>query len=200
MTDLLKIGLTGGIGSGKSYISRLLEGRGIPVYDTDTEAKRLMREHSGIRSALTALLGDETYYSDGTLNKQLIASFLFASEQNAARINAIVHPVVKADFLSWAFRHHGWVAMESAILFESGFSDAVDFIVAVQAPLDVRIGRVSVRDKASEESIRQRIKAQMDDEQRASQSDFVIENDGIRPLGEQIETLFKVLREKTRGL
>lgn len=193
MIDLLKIGITGGIGSGKSYVSRLLKERGIPVYDTDSAAKHLMMERSEVRCGLTALLGADVYNVDGSLNKPLVASFLFASSENAARINAIVHPAVKADFLSWASRQHGVVAMECAILFEAGFSDVVDFVVSVEAPFETRVHRAMRRDGASEESVLRRIKSQMADDERRRKSDFTIENDGVQPLLPQIDKLISTL-------
>lgn len=194
MIDPLKIGITGGIGSGKSYVSRLLEKREIPVYDTDSAAKRLMIERVDVRNGLTALLGPDAYAADGSLNKSVVASFLFASPQNAAQINAIVHPAVKADFLAWASARRGVVGMECAILFDAGFQDAVDFVVTVEAPLQVRVQRAMQRDGASEESVLQRIKAQMADEERRRRSDFVIENDGVQSLSDQIDGLIETLR------
>lgn len=193
----MKIGITGGIGSGKSYVCRMLRERGIPVYDCDAEAKRLMATDAEIHRRLTALLGTEAY-KDGAPNKTLIASFLFASPENAASINDIVHPVVKDDFLRWAAgRKEKAVGMECAILFESGFADAVDFTVVVDAPLPVRIRRAMTRDNASEESIRRRISSQMDDGLRKASAGFVIENDGIRPLPEQIDRLIEIIRKQT---
>lgn len=196
---LLKIGITGGIGSGKSYVSRLLKERGIPVYDTDSEAKRLMSESADIRRGLIDLLGADVYCPDGSLDKSVVASFLFASRQNADRINAIVHPVVKSDFLSWVSRHQGIVAMECAILFESGFSDVVDFVVAVTAPLDLRVSRTMLRDNTSKASVLSRINAQMDDEERVNKSDFVIENDGFQSIPEQLDELLSVLEARKKS-
>ena len=196
---LLKIGITGGIGSGKSYVSRLLKERGIPVYDTDSEAKRLMCESADIRYRLIDLLGVDVYRSDGSLDKSLVASFLFASRQNAVRINAIVHPVVKSDFLLWASHHQGMVAMECAILFESGFSDVVDFVATVTAPLALRVSRTMARDNASEASVLSRIKAQMGDEERISKSNFVIANDGYQSLPDQLDNLISVLEKRKKN-
>ena len=195
MIDSLKIGITGGIGSGKSYVSRLLEERGIPVYDTDSAAKRLMMERVDVHNALIALLGPDAYNADGTLNKPRIASFLFASPDNASRINAVVHPAVKTDFLAWASERCGVVAMECAILFEAGFSDVVDFVVSVEAPLQVRVQRAMKRDKTSEGNVLGRIKAQTTDEERRRHSQFVIENDGVLPLSPQIDKLVSLLEE-----
>ena len=199
---MVKIGITGGIGSGKSYVSRLLtEHYGIPVYNTDSEAKRLMLSDEGIRRRLTALLGKEVYKSDGTLNKPLLANYLFADSCHAGQINAIVHPQVKADFLKWADWQTGCeiVALESAILFESGFDNIVDKVVMVYAPVELRIRRVMLRDSTTEEKIRQRIVAQMDDKAKQDRSDFIIFNDGSRPLNLQLDDLQETLEKMIKG-
>lgn len=199
---MMKIGITGGIGSGKSYVSRLLtEHYGIPVYNTDSEAKRLMLSDEGIRRRLTALLGKEVYKSDGTLNKPLLANYLFADSCHAGQINAIVHPQVKADFLKWADLQTGCeiVALESAILFESGFDNIVDKVVMVYAPVELRIRRVMLRDSTTEEKIRQRIVAQMDDKAKQDRSDFIIFNDGSRPLNLQLDDLQETLEKMIKG-
>ena len=199
---MVKIGITGGIGSGKSYVSRLLtEHYGIPVYNTDSEAKRLMLSDEGIRRRLTALLGKEVYKSDGTLNKPLLANYLFADSCHAGQINAIVHPQVKADFLKWADWQTGCeiVALESAILFESGFDNIVDKVVMVYAPVELRIRRVMLRDGTTEEKIRQRIVAQMDDKAKQDRSDFIIFNDGSRPLNLQLDDLQETLEKMIKG-
>lgn len=199
---MVKIGITGGIGSGKSYVSRLLtEHYGIPVYNTDSEAKRLMLSDEGIRRRLTALLGKEVYKSDGTLNKPLLANCLFADSCHAGQINAIVHPQVKADFLKWAGLQTGCeiVALESAILFESGFDNIVDKVVMVYAPVELRIRRVMLRDSTTEEKIRQRIVAQMDDKAKQDRSDFIIFNDGSRPLNLQLDDLQETLEKMIKG-
>lgn len=193
---MIRLGITGGIGSGKSYVSRLLRADGISVYDTDAEAKRLMLSHPSIRKDLIGLLGEDVYL-DGRLNKPLLASYLFASSGNAARINGIVHPRVKEDFLSWASRQEsGPVALESAILFESGFEDVVDKVIMVYAPLDVRIRRVMERDHATREQVESRIAAQMSDEEKVRRADFVIMNDGKRELQSQLSVLYDALALK----
>lgn len=197
---MVRLGVTGGIGSGKSYVLRLLAERGIPVYDSDSEAKRLMLVDAGIREGLTGLLGNDVYLPDGELNKPLISAYLFASVQNAERINAIVHPRVKAGFNRWASEQKApIVALESAILFESGFEDVVDFVVTVCAPIEVRMHRVQERDGATEAQVRKRMAAQMDDEEKCKRSDFVILNDGNKPLDIQIDDLLQILGGMEKG-
>lgn len=190
----IRIGLTGGIGSGKSVVSRLLEVMGIPVYISDIEARRLMVSDEGIRRKLTLLLGEEVYIG-GNLNKPLLASYLFGSAEHAAPVNAIVHPRVKDDFRLWcsARSERPWVGMESAILLEAGFREEVDKVVMVYAPLDVRIQRIVSRDASSRELIEQRIRHQMDDEEKRKMADYVIVNDGNSPLISQVLTLISSL-------
>lgn len=193
---MTSIAITGGIGSGKSYVSVLLQAAGIPVYNTDNEAKRLMLSDEGIRQDLIALLG-EGVYTDGTLNKPMLASYLFAGPENAARINAIVHPRVKADFRRWMEEHEGQeiVGLECAILFEAGFADTVDAVVTVYAPESLRVERAMKRDVATEAQIRARIAAQMDDEEKCRLSDYIIYNDGSISLENQLSALVAQLKK-----
>lgn len=170
---MIRVGITGGIGSGKSYVARMLAIEyGIPVYDCDSRAKRLMADSGTIRSSLAALLG-EGY------TKQDIAAYLFASAGNAARINAIVHPEVKADFLRWAAaQQQEVVAIESAILIESGFTDVVDCVVVVTAPKELRVQRTMQRDACLRTEVERRMAAQMPDEERLRHAHHVVVNDG----------------------
>lgn len=195
---MIRLGITGGIGSGKSYVARLLEERGVPVYDTDKEAKRLMLSDERIREGLVGLLG-ENVYNEGGLNKPLLIEYLFAGEENASRINAIVHPRVKEDFLRWAADNcdKEVVALESAILFESGFEDVTDRVVAVYAPLEVRLARAMQRDGATAEQVRARMASQMDDEEKRKRADFVVVNDGTR-LDLQLDQLWHFLKNGSK--
>lgn len=192
---MISIAITGGIGSGKSYVSALLQERGIPIYCADDEAKRLMVSDEGIRHDLVSLLGDEAY-CDGALNKSMLASYLFANPENAARINGIVHPRVKADFGRWLETHADKevAGLECAILFEAGFENTVDVTVMVYAPEDLRIERAMKRDDASEAQIRARIAAQMNDEEKCSRADYIIYNDGCMPLESQLSSLLTQLK------
>ena len=192
---MISIAITGGIGSGKSYISRMLAEYGIPIYNTDDEAKRLMVSDEGIRHDLVALLGEEAYV-EGVLNKSLLASYLFADAENAARINGIVHPRVKMDFCRWLKRHaeKEIVGMECAILFEAGFEDAVDSVVMVYAPEALRIERAMKRDHVTEAQIRARIAVQMNDEEKCKRADYIIYTDGSISLDSQLSTLITQLK------
>jgi dephospho-CoA kinase len=194
---MICVAITGGIGSGKSYISAMLEERGIPVYNADTESKRLTSSNVEIRSKLMALLGEEVY-ANGQLNKPLLASYLFASAENAARINGIIHPVVKEDFKCWLASHveKEITALESAILYEAGFEDSVDAVLVVFAPRELRLERAMKRDKATREQIEARMDAQMDEEEKCRRADFVVYNDGTLPLDEQLTSFINQLKKK----
>lgn len=192
----IKIGITGGIGSGKSVVSRLLEVLGIPVYISDVETKQLTATDAHIRKELIALLGEEVY-AGGCLNKPLLASYLFGSLEHARRVNGIIHPRVKEDFRQWVQQRNDSpvVGIESAILIEAGFAGEVDRIVMVYAPEEVRVQRAMQRDAASEEAVRSRIRSQMDDELKRSQADCVIINDGETPLIPQVLELITSLSQ-----
>ena len=186
----IKTGITGGIGSGKSYVCKLLAHRGIEVYDCDAAAKRLMRTSAILRHQLTDLIGAETYLPDGTLNKAAVARFLLASEQNAKAIDAIVHPAVFDDF-----EQSGKLWMESAILFESGINRLVDRVVVVTAPEQVRIERIMRRDGISAEKAREWIGRQWPQDEVLRRADYEIVNDGIAPLTPQLDALFDSLTQ-----
>lgn len=192
---MIKIAITGGIGSGKSYVSHLLEDMNVPVYNADNEAKRLTVSDEGIRTALIALLGEEVY-KNGVLNKPLLASYLFSDPVHIKRINSIIHPRVREDFAEWAkqWKHCEVVGMESAILYEAGFENTVDVVLMVYAPVDLRVERAMYRDGASEEQVRARIAAQMDDEEKRRRADFTVVNDGNRPLVPQLTEIIEQLK------
>ena len=192
----VRIGITGGIGSGKSVVSHLLGVMGVPVYISDTETKRLMLADAEIRAGLEALLGPEVY-AGGELNKPLLASYLFGSKEHAAQVNGIVHPRVRADFRRWVQAHASCpvVGIESAILLEAGFRTEVDYVVMVYAPREVRISRAVQRDASTRRQVEARISHQMDDEEKRRQADYVILNDGETPLIPQVLNLIASLSE-----
>lgn len=190
----IRIGITGGIGSGKSVVSHLLELLGVPVYISDTETRALMVGDEQIRSGLVSLLGEEVYGQDG-LNKPLLASYIFGEPAHAAKVNALVHPRVKEDFRRWVntLPDKRAVGIESAILLEAGFRDEVDVVVMVYAPEEVRIARAMQRDTAPREAVVQRIRSQMDDEEKRAKADVVLVNDGVTPLLPQVMHLLQKL-------
>ena len=192
---MIVLGITGGIGSGKSYISSLLrEKMNVPVYDCDAEAKRLICEDYTVRQKLSELVG-VNIYKDGKLQKQMIADFLFASQENAQMVNSVVHPAVKKDFQQWVRRQHAEVvAMESAILYESGFDGTVDKVLFVSAPLELRIQRVMHRDCCTRQQVEARINMQQSEAQRGK-ADYVIENDDAKQ-----EVLLAFLQEIIKNI
>jgi len=187
------IGITGGMGSGKSIVAALLTVYGVPVYDADSESKRLLLTSPTIRRGLTDLLGADIYSSDGTtLRRARMASLIFADPNLLARVNAIIHPEVGRDFDAWRARLTTSVcAMESAILFESGFDRRANLRLMVYAPEAIRLQRVMARDNATEAAARQRMQRQWPDERKIALSDAVITNDGRAALIPQVEAFVK---------
>ena len=183
------IAITGGIGSGKSYVCQLLEKHGIKVYDCDAAAKRLMRTSAMLRQQLRQLVGPQVYRGC-ILQKRVLAEFLLASEANKQAVNEIVHPAVALDFIESDYQ---W--LESAILFDSGFHRRVSFsfVVCVSAPEAVRVQRIMARDGISEAKALEWIHRQMPQEQVEGLSNFVIVNDGIAPLEPQVDHLIHQL-------
>ena len=182
----MKVGITGGIGSGKSYVCRVLKEQGIEVFDCDSEAKRLMRNSPELRQQLTALIGRETYTPEGILNKAAVAKFLLASPSNAKAIDAIVHPAVFE-----AFRQSGLDYMESAILFERGANVLVDKVIVVIAPKEIRLQRVMERDGISREQALQWMNRQLPQQEVIRKADFVLINDGEADIDNQINKIIK---------
>ena len=187
----IKIGITGGIGSGKSVVSHLLEVMGVPVYISDEESKKVVATDPVIRKELCDLVGEEVF--GGKLNKTLLATYLFASSTHASQVNGIIHPRVKEHFRQWSSHKEclDIIGMESAILIESGFADEVDCIVMVYAPLELRVERAVRRDN---------IRSQMSDEEKCERASFVIINDGEKPLIPQILELIAFLYQKIHYL
>ena len=183
---LQRFAITGGIGSGKSYVCHLLEKRGISVYDCDEAAKRLMRSDESLQMMLQHLIGDDVC-RDGIIEKRVLAAFLLENDDHKQAVNDIVHPAVATDFMLSNFQ---W--LESAILFESGFNRRVKFnhVVCVSAPLEMRVRRIMERDSITRESALQWIDRQMPQEEIEKRADFVIVNDGRASLETQIDKMF----------
>lgn len=188
----MKVGIAGGIGSGKSYVAHRLATRGISVYDCDSSAKRLMNTSSELRHQLTELVGPDCYKenkaNEFSLNKAAVSRFLLASEENAQAINAIVHPAVFSDF-----EQSGLQWLESGIMYESGANRVVDRVIVVTAPLEVRLQRIMRRDNISREQALQWIERQWPQERVRQLADYEIINDGQQDIDHQIDTILHLL-------
>ena len=181
----MKIAITGGIGSGKSYVCRELERHGIEVYDCDDQAKRLMRSNLDLQIALRKLVGEE-------VSRAVLAKFILKSDANKQAVNEVVHPFVARDF-----EESGYDWLESAILFDSGFDKRThfDYVVCVTAPVSVRLERIMQRDGISREKAQAWIDAVMPQEELVARSDFEIVNDGKREVAQQVVELLDKLRK-----
>jgi dephospho-CoA kinase len=200
------IGITGGIGSGKSVIAKQLRKMGYSVYDTDSEAKRIIVEDATVREQMTALFGEEVY-KDGVYQTALVAQQVFADKNLLVKLNAIVHPAVKADIIS-KFRSLGVLSeplkrdsglffIECAILFQAGFDVLCDKVVAVTAPEDIRLERVIARDHSDMNKARARMRAQ-EAEKDLQRADIVINNDGTTPIPTLCEKIILQLKKEQR--
>lgn len=190
--DMYKVGITGGIGSGKSTVCRLLAEYGVAVYDSDSKAKELMANSEPLRQALQETFGRECYNEHG-LNRAYLASKVFNDKKALAKLNSIVHPAVRADFRAWAeSQSSAYVVLESAILFEAGFENEVDTTLAVLAPLEERIRRTISRDGADRAAIEARIANQMSDEELHARADRTIVNLIMEYLESDVEQLHKI--------
>lgn len=185
----MKIAVTGGIGSGKSFVCRMLEERGISIYNCDDAAKRLIVTSAKIKRELTALVG-ENVYLEGRLNKAVLTSFLLKSNENTLKVNGIIHPVVAEDFIASGMK---W--MECAILFTSGFDRLVDKTICVTAPLSTRVERIMRRDGISEAKAKEWIGIQMPQEEMLKLCDYEVKNDGKADLGKQIDNILNSLKD-----
>ncbi|MCC8088376.1 MAG: dephospho-CoA kinase [Rikenellaceae bacterium] len=172
---MIKVGLTGGIGSGKSTVSRIFGTLGIPVFDCDTVAKILLAHDSAVVNSVKELLGNDAY-KDGVPDKKFIAGKIFQDSGLLSSMNEIVHPAVLKSYGMWTEKYgrHPYTVMESAILIESGFITKVDKTITVSAPEELRIHRVIERDKSGYDAVKQRIKAQINDAERENFADYII--------------------------
>ncbi len=187
-----KIGITGGIGSGKSVISNIFRCLGIPTYDADIASKGLIQTNIRLQNSLKKLLGDDIFTGE-SLNKAKMAQLIFNDKALLAQVNTLIHPAVINDFLSWCEHQKSEiVACESALLFESGMNKYVDKSITITAPIGTRIERCIKRDHATEEQIKARIANQISDEDRIKFSDYIIINDGRNAI---LPQLWKILEQ-----
>jgi dephospho-CoA kinase len=188
------IGLTGGIGSGKSFVAHILEKMGYPVFYSDEAAKYLTNKDSQIKSQLIQLFGKEVYNEDG-LNKKFLSDRIFQNQAVLAQVNSIIHPVVRQYFVSWTMQQKSdLVFNEAAILFETGAYKSFPFNFLVTAPLELRIERVMKRDNAIREQVLARINAQMSDDEKMKLTPYIINNDEREPILSQIESAIYLVK------
>jgi dephospho-CoA kinase len=194
----LLIGVTGGIGSGKSMVCRLFECLDIPIYYADSRAKWLTNNDPEIREKVVALLGNEAYDSAGRYNTRFVASSVFQNEPLLKELNAIIHPVVLRDTQAWVAQHSGapYVVKEAAIMARAGQSNAVDYVVVVEAPVELRIQRILERDKRTEKEIRAIIERQVSDESRREIADYIVDNDDASELIPQVLHLHEIFLKR----
>ena len=188
------IGLTGGIGSGKTTLATYLKSLGIPVFIADDEAKKLMQSPEVVAEIQTVF--GTTIFENGILNRQKLAAIVFSNPEKLSQLNAIIHPAVKKQFGFWLdqYQSEPFVVYEAAILFESGSYKNCDSIITITAPLEDRIARVMQRDNSTREQVLHRINAQWTDEQRIAKSDFVIENSDAQQAKNSIDEILKILK------
>ncbi len=188
------IGLTGGIGSGKTTLATYMESLGIPVFIADDEAKKLMQS-AAVLEAIQTSFGDAVF-ENGQLNRQQLAAIVFSKPEKLQQLNGIIHPAVKQQFSIWLGQNQSEpiVVYEAAILFESGSYQNCDSIITITAPLEDRIIRVMQRDSSSREQVLERINAQWTDDQRAAKSDYVIDNTNTQIAKQEIDKILKILK------
>ncbi|MDR1984390.1 MAG: dephospho-CoA kinase [Prevotellaceae bacterium] len=190
---MLKVGLTGGIGSGKTVVAKIFKTVGAPVFCADDEAKKLYSDND-VRKQIINIFGKQIYINDNDIDKQLLASKIFSNKQLLEKINSIIHPAVHKHFENWlAAQKSSYIIHEAAILFESGFDKFMDKIIVVDAPQDLRITRVMARNKESYQQVIKRMENQMNDEERNTRADFIIRNYVNTPVLPQVLKIHKNL-------
>ena len=184
-----RIGITGGIGAGKSLVAEIIKAMGYPVYNSDERAKELTESNPKIKEGLIHLFGEEIYQND-KLNKFALAQAIFSDESLREKVNALIHPIVREDFNLWALaQNNSLVFNESAILFETGSFKNFDAIILVYAPTELRIKRIMKRDNCSENEVLKRMNSQFSDEEKYQLTEFRVLNDEQTPLLVQVEKI-----------
>lgn len=191
---MLKVGVTGGIGSGKSIVCEVFKTLGIAVFNSDDEAKHIINDDEGVIAKVKVLLGNEVY-NNGVLDRKKVATVVFNDKTKLEQLNAIVHPAVGVAFNSFCEKHKNdkFVIKEAAILFESGANKGLDSIIVVTAPDNVRVKRVVLRDKVSEEEVMNRMKNQLPQEEKMKWADHIIDNSGEYLVVPQVLKIYNTL-------
>jgi dephospho-CoA kinase len=193
---MLKVGLTGNIGSGKSLISKVFSIYGVPVYHADQESGKFLSEPF-VKEKILTLFGETIMSPSGEIDKQSLAAIVFSDEKALMKLNSILHPLVLNDFLKWCedFGKHPYIIQEAAIIYESGVADIFDKIIHVSCPKEIAIERVVKRDGIDANLVLQRMNFQMEDDEKAGLADFVIRNDGTEMIIPQIISIHEKLTE-----
>ncbi len=193
----MKVGLTGGIGSGKTLVCSVLEKLGVAVYFADSEARRLMNSDPGLVLQISGLFGNKAY-EEGSLNREFIAHRVFTDKELLTRLNELVHPAVRKDFSRWASEQKPsfYVVEEAAILFESGSDRNMDFTVGVFAEKELRVRRAMQRDGSTREQVLNRMNSQMSDEEKMEKVDILINNDGKEMILPQIINMHNAILKR----
>ncbi len=193
------VGITGGIGSGKSTACQIFRVLGIPIYDADSRAKWLMEHDPQLQASIKNLLSEQAYDSDGRLNNAYIAELVFKNPALLAKLNALVHPAVAVDTSEWlGAQTSPYVLKEAALLFESGANRNMDAVIVVHADEQIRIERVMLRNKITEEQVKDRIKRQMPETEKLTLADYIILNDGSQSLIRQVLSLHQTLLDRSK--
>ena len=188
---MIKIGLTGGIGSGKSFVSKIIEALGFPVFYSDDVAKSIISTNTYVKEQLISYFGEEVF-KENQLDRTFLASIIFNNQVALEKVNQLIHPLVREEFEKFAIQQKTeFVFNEAAILFESGGAKQFDKVIIVSAPKDLRIQRVMNRDKVTKEEVLIRMGKQWSNEKKEALSDFIIYNDGKSPVLTQIEKIIK---------
>ncbi len=186
----MQVGITGGIGAGKSLVGRIFQTLGIPVYDADSRAKQLMEESENLRNGIVAAFGEQSYDDQGRLNRSYLAKVAFSDSNRVQQLNALVHPEVGRDFTSWTRLNESkfpYVIKEAALLIESGSFEQLDLLIVVLAPVELRIERTLKRDQHRDRNqVMSIISNQISDQERVEKADFTLYNDQQNPLIQQI--------------
>lgn len=197
---MYKVGLTGGIGSGKSTVAKIFRSLGVPVYDTDSEAKRLIDTNPAVIEVYRSLFGEQAYV-EGKLDRQYVSGIVFNDPAILKKLETKVHPLVYLHFTDWCEKQEGdLVIKESAILFESGGDKYVNEIITVTAPRELRLARVRKRDGLTDEAIMARVRNQWDDERKIAASTYVIYADERRLVVPQVLEVYRELQQKVSGV
>jgi len=195
---MFRVGLTGGIGSGKTLVSSIIERLGVPVYNADLAARALMNNDAELKAGIVEIFGKQAYNKDG-LDRVFLAGAVFGDHEKLSGLNGLVHPAVRKDFNRWVALQTGspYVVEEAAILFESGAGAEMDLTVLVYAPEELRIRRVMERDQATREEVLKRMGHQLSEEEKMKMAGFIINNDGSQMLLPQVIELHnKILKSR----